>query len=90
MNKYGKFKCNNCGKEVNVNDRDLKTKVIDNTTVTYFMCSRCFEKFVVSCMDDYIKHKQEEYKKLKDSEAKLLQDMKEYSDGLGELYINEL
>ncbi|ENY8694368.1 TPA: hypothetical protein OLY09_003332 [Clostridioides difficile] len=90
MNKYGRFKCNNCGKEVNVNDRDLKTKVIDNTTVTYFMCSRCFEKFVVSCMDDYIKHMQEEYKKLKDSEAKLLQGMKEYSDGLGELYINEL
>ncbi|EGT3729670.1 TPA: hypothetical protein SHW33_003760 [Clostridioides difficile] len=90
MNKYGKFKCNNCGKKVNVNNRDLKTKVIDNTTVTYFMCRRCFEKFVVSCEDDYIKHKREEYKKLKDDEVKLLQDMKEYSDGLGELYINEL
>ncbi|EGT3772699.1 TPA: hypothetical protein ACMVEP_003479 [Clostridioides difficile] len=90
MNKYGRFKCNNCGKEVNVNDRDLKTKVIDNTTVTYFVCHRCNEKFIVSCVDDYVKYIQAEYKNLKDSEAKLLQSMKEYSDGLGELYINEL
>ncbi|MCC0654704.1 hypothetical protein [Clostridioides sp. ES-S-0001-03] len=90
MNKYDKFKCNNCGKKITVSNKELKTKLIDNTTVTYFVCRRCNAKFVVSCMDDYIKHKQEEYKKLKDSEAKLLQDMKEYSDGLGELYINEL
>ncbi|GML20745.1 hypothetical protein JSCD17_36180 [Clostridioides difficile] len=33
------------------------------------MCRGCFEKFIVSCEDDYIKHKKEEYKKLKDDEV---------------------
>ncbi|HBF5135009.1 hypothetical protein C4T01_00120 [Clostridioides difficile] len=90
MNKCDRFKCNNCGRKIAVSNKELKTKVIDNTTVTYFVCRRCNEKFIVSCVDDYIKYKQAEYKNLKDSEAKVLQDMKEYSDGLGELYINEL
>lgn len=85
------LKCDKCNEEFILDDNDIKHKLIDYmlVNVTYFECSNCNEKYIVSCEDKYILKEQRRYKKLKESNdnakaIKCLNNMKLHSDRLKE------
>lgn len=91
------LKCDKCNEEFILDDKDIKCKSLDDVliNVTYFECSNCNEKYIVSCEDKYILKEQRRYKKLKESNdnakaIKCLNNMKLHSDRLKLKVINLL
>lgn len=78
-----KVNCDKCNKDFNLKLRNLKKKVIDGIEVMYFTCKHCNEKYLYSCIDDYIKSKQKAYKNL-ENKIKALSNkfIKDNSQGL--------
>lgn len=76
--------CNKCNKEFSVEAKNIKTKIVGNIEVQYFKCKYCNEKYITSCIDDYIEKEQTRYKKLNEynKRSKCLKNMKMYSERL--------
>lgn len=76
--------CNKCDKEFSIEAKNIKTIIIDNIKVQYFECKHCKEKYITSCIDDYIDKEQIRYKKLNEhnKRSKCLKNMKIHSDRL--------
>ncbi|SCI45591.1 Uncharacterised protein [uncultured Clostridium sp.] len=82
--------CDNCKQEIQIEAKDIKLKSIDElmVNVTYFECSRCNKKYIVSCVDKYILKEQRRYLKLGrgngkyEATIKALKNMKIHSDRL--------
>lgn len=80
--------CDNCEQEIHIEAKDIKNKIIDNIEVSYFKCKYCNDKYITTCIDDYIKKEQKRYFKLSrmngkhEATLKALENMKVHSDRL--------
>lgn len=78
--------CDNCTNEIILSEDIIIETDIDGIEVKYFECLECTEKYIISCIDDYIRKEQRRYFKLKqeagrsDDAIKCLNNMKLHSD----------
>lgn len=88
--------CDQCNHSFNIEEEDLKEKMIDDIEVTYLECKECNHKYVTSCVDEYIMKEQRRYQKLiKDinktnKSQKCLRNMKLHSDRLKKKLLNKI
>ncbi len=86
--------CDNCKQEIHIEAQDIKNKIIDNIEVSYFECKYCNNKYITTCIDDYIKKEQNRYLKLGrrngkyEATKKALKNMKIHSGRLKLKVIN--
>lgn len=84
------IKCDKCDQEFLLKSKDIKHRDIDELmiNVSYFECSNCKQKYITSCVDEYILKEQRRYLRLSrqngkcESTMKALENMKVHSDRL--------